>query len=235
MAVPSRSRRAGFVAAVAVLVLFAAGCAGDDGDDQAAEEQAAEEFVEAPDLPSCDEVQVAVVADIDNTLTTSNDEFLQQLRDPQHVPQIRPDAPEMLQTYADLGYWVIYVTARPEPLEAHGMTGRDLTESWLRDQGFPMDDRTRVFLAPDVEAAGDAATFKGSVLEDLMDEGFEIEFAYGDAESDFDAWQVVPVPAERNFSLGEMAGHEGTTAIADEGFTDHIAEVVAPLEALCRR
>jgi hypothetical protein len=138
-----------------------------------------------------------------------------------------------MNAYAELGYWVIYVTARPEPLEAHGMTGRELTETWLADQGFPVDHRTRIDLAPDVDAAGDAASFKGSVLEELIAEGFTIEVAYGDAESDFEAWQVIPVPPDRNFSLGELAGFDGTTGIFDEGFTDHIAEVVDRLEPVC--
>ena len=45
---------------------------------------------------SCD-VQAAVYTDIDETLTTSNEEWAQQLADPSHDPAMRPDADALMQ------------------------------------------------------------------------------------------------------------------------------------------
>ena len=61
----------------------------------------------------------AVVTDIDETLTTSDDEWLSQMGDAEHDPAMRPAANELIQAYADAGYEIVYITVDDDPFEAH--------------------------------------------------------------------------------------------------------------------
>ena len=55
-----------------------------------------------------------MITDIDETLTTSDAEWLMQIIDPSHDPAMRPDANTVMQANDEAGYSVFYVTARGE-------------------------------------------------------------------------------------------------------------------------
>ena len=73
----------------------------------------------------------AVFTDIDETLTTTDEEWLAQLGDPTHDPAMRPGADALMQGYAERGYTVFYVTARGERLALSD--GRGAPTWWPAD------------------------------------------------------------------------------------------------------
>lgn len=174
-----------------------------------------------------DATRAIVVTDIDETLTTSDNEWLTQIGLPNSDPEMRPAADEVMRTYVARGYRVMYVTARGEGLRlVDGTTARDATEAWLDRHGFPYTS-DGVFLAPGLAAfGGEAADYKTRVLEDLQADGFEIHFAYGNADTDVEAYQNVGVPDDRDFLVGRLAGQFGVEPIpTDEAFDDHLPRV----------
>ena len=165
-----------------------------------------------------------VVTDIDETLTTADGEWLSQLADPTHDPLVRPDANVMMQTYADLGYGIFYVTARGEGGQlADGRSAREATEDWLRGHDFPVEG-DRVFLAEGIGALGDSAVaYKSDVIDLLVADGWSFEWAYGNADTDVLAFQASGIADEQIFLVGELAGTMGVQPLQDEdAYTGHL-------------
>jgi len=192
--------------------------------------------VEPPALPTCENVRHAVVTDVDETLTTADSELWKQvLVNPAYNPLERPDASEMLAAYAAKGYWIVYVTARPEQLQLRdGRTERKATNDWLDAIGSPRTgDRSMTFLAPDVFSGLLPRGYKGEVVKSLQASGFSVDYAYGNASTDFQAYADAGLPLERTFSIGELAGYDGTTAIAGDGYSDHLASHLPAVQAVC--
>ncbi len=187
-------------------------------------------------LASCDELHKAVVTDIDATLTTSNDEFVMQAQDVTYDQKERPGASELLEGYSDLGYEIVYVTARPAsfPFPDTDASARAVTLDWLEAHGFPTDpEEATLYLAPDNDAAADPAPYKEGVIDDLRAQGYEFDFGYGDSDTDFEAFLAAGVGEV--FSVGELAGFEGTTAIPGDTYSEHIAEQLGSRDPVCTR
>jgi len=166
----------------------------------------------------------AVFTDIDETLTTSDDEWLAQLMDPEHDPAMRPAADTLITGYADLGYAIYYVTARGESITlGDGRTAREATADWLEAHDFPLAEGA-LYLAPGMHLyEQETIAYKQGVLEDLGDDGWIAEYAYGNAETDILAFQAAGVPDERIFLVGELAGTMGVEPIPDEdAFVTHV-------------
>lgn len=177
------------------------------------------------DEPDC--VTHAVVTDIDETLTTSNDEWVAQLMDPEHDPAMRPDADTLMRSYADLGYAILYVTARGEEMTlSDGRSAREATEDWLVAHDFPMADGA-LFLSPDTLMDEDETiAYKQGVLEDHAAEGWALDWAYGNAETDIIAFQNGGMADDTIFLVGELAGTMGVQAIDDaSAYTAHLAHL----------
>lgn len=173
-----------------------------------------------------------IATDIDETLTTSDAEWLQQLADPSHVPEMRPDANTLMQGYAELGYRVVYITARGEdPVLADGRTSREATWDWLTDQGFPGQPED-LFLAQGIGAAGEVAVeYKSGVLAELSQAGSDAVWAYGNADSDIEAFLQHGIPEDRIFLVGELAGTMGVIGLTDEqAYSDHMPGQLAGVE-----
>ena len=167
-----------------------------------------------PEPEPCVPMQ-AVFTDIDETLTTADQEWIDQLLDASHDPAMRPDAEGVMGAYADLGYGVFYVTARGDGATLDdGRTAREATLDWLEDHGFPVSD-DRVFLAE-----GPAA-----------DQGWEAAWAYGNAETDIEAFIEAGIAADRTFLVGELAGTMGVQPLPDEeAYTEHLADHLPTVE-----
>jgi phosphatidate phosphatase PAH1 len=129
-----------------------------------------------------------------------------------------------MQTYVRRGYRVLYLTARGEGLRLlDGTTAREATEQWLEDHDFPYTS-DGVFLADGVGAlGGEAADYKIGVMEDLMDVGVTFAYAYGNADTDIEAFQAVGIPDDRIFLVGKLAGQMGVVPVTDaEAFDEHL-------------
>ncbi len=170
-----------------------------------------------------------IVTDIDETLTTLDSEFLQQIIDPTHDPAMRPDANTLMQAYHDLGYRIIYLTARGQYLYLlDGTSATDATTNWLTEHGFPFDPAD-VYLSPTVYEL-DPATYKTGVIEGLQAEGYTVAWAYGNATTDMEAYQDSVVPNDQIFlvgSLSDTSGDYGVNPISDaDAYTNHYASFI---------
>ena len=179
----------------------------------------------APCVPS-----YAVFTDIDETLTTLDEEWLSQIADPSHDPAMRPEADTLMRGYADRGYTVFYVTARGEDLTLDdGRSARQASEDWLVAHGFPYAEG-QLYLADGVGAFGDSAVaYKSEVVLGLEAQGWEASWAYGNADTDILAFQQAGIPDERIFLVGELAGTMGVQPVTDEQAYEAHLEVQLPL------
>ncbi len=174
--------------------------------------------------------KLAVITDIDETLTIHDGEWLAQMVDPGHDPQMRPDAAEMLRRYDDRYYTVFYVSARPEAAKlSNGTPARQATQSWLELHGFPIDDG-RLFLMPGNGSFSDDAIvdYKASVIEEIELAGWPVVYAYGNADTDVDAFRQAGIPDASIYLVGDLAGEMGVNAVfGDEAFVVHSNEHLA--------
>jgi len=177
----------------------------------------------------------AIVSDIDETLTTSDNELLLQIVEPEHVQAQRPGAVALIQGFYDRGYQILYLSARYEDLALlDGTLAREFTETWLVDQGFPMDsERTRLVLATEPNSGAETAAYKRGALEDLIAQGWDFSFAFGNADTDIQAYQEAGLAVDHTYIIGDRAGEGGTVAVAGEGWTDLITMLLDPQGRVC--
>ena len=179
---------------------------------------------------------MAVVTDIDETLTTEDGEYLQQFTDPTHDPAERPDAAELMNAYAELGYTIIYVTARGADLDLpDGRSATEATVDWLEGHGFPFEPAD-LYLAERTSYGEDAVVYKAGVLADREDDGWSFAYAYGNSDTDIEAFREGGIADEVIFHVGRNAGTiAGVRAIPiDEAFGAHMAEHMPTVaEAAC--
>lgn len=159
----------------------------------------------------------AVVFDIDETLTTSD---LEQVLDYVGLTTAaaRPGASMMVQEYMDRGYQPVYITARTY------WQARD-TREWLSDAAGIPEFIMRTTLSNEI-SLGETAQYKTDVLKEFQDAGMEFVRAYGNADTDAEAFAAAGIPLSDTYMIGENAGINGTQAIHDEGYIQHISDVV---------
>lgn len=187
----------------------------DDTDAPAPTGDTAE--TDAPAPTACDPVDDAtvtvVVTDIDETLTTSDNEWLTQVALPFHDPEMRPAANDLMLAWQERGYRVIYLTARGKGLSLlDGRSAREATIDWLAAHRFPFRPGD-VYLADGVGALFDAADYKAGVLQGLADDGYEVVWAYGNADTDITAYKQAGVPNDHQFLVGDLAGGMGVNGV----------------------
>lgn len=185
---------------------------------------------------ACELEQPAIVTDIDATLTTSDTEFILQIADGTYDPAEREGAHELITAYADLGYRIMYLTARSEDivLLGTGETAREATERWLVEHGFPSDPETTVVvLAPMFVIDDAAAEFKAGALMEQQAAGWRFDYAYGNAVSDIDAYAAAGIDPLATFIITENGGMGGTVAVPGEGWVDHAAAHLPTVPAVC--
>ncbi len=170
------------------------------------------------------------VTDIDGTLTASDAELFRQVLDGSHVPVAYPDAVALTTAHAERGHAVVYLTGRPYLLS---QKSRD----WLSDLGFASGllrntDSTSELL-PTESGVGN---FKKAFLTRLLDAGYLIDLAYGNASTDIYAYLGAGVPASDVWIIGSNAGEQGTHGVVDS-WTARVAEVraLAPIVQPFRR
>lgn len=184
----------------------------------------------------CEDEQPAIVTDIDETLTTSDAEFFMQLSDPTYDPMEREGGAAMINAYADLGYRIMYLTARSEDLDVTDSdeTSHEITVRWLEEHGYPLDPDTTLVVLSDTLVVGDATTaYKAAALMDQQAMGWRFDYAYGNATTDIDAYAEAGIDVAATFIIGEHAGEGGTVAIEGEDWLDHTAEHLPTVPAVC--
>lgn len=160
----------------------------------------------------------AVITDIDETLTLSDEEIFSQIPDPSYDPIVKTSSVEVMQTWAEKGYQVIYLTARPHQF-------RTETRRWLEDHEYPPGP---MITAPDFVFDETARVYKGAwVNRVLNDLGWDLVAAYGNAVSDIDAYEDAGIAKAVTFIIGPNAGANGTQAIQNDDFTQHLQDYVS--------
>jgi phosphatidate phosphatase PAH1 len=128
------------------------------------------------------------------------------------------DANVMLQTWASKKYAVVYLTARAHIFRAE-------SREWLEALTFPTGPMitSNAVLAtdPDTEA------YKANWLQRMVsDFGWSIVAAYGNEDTDIEAYASVNIPNDHIFIIGPVGGDMGSVAIANDDFTSHVANFV---------
>jgi len=160
-----------------------------------------------------------IITDIDGTLTLSDDELFMQASDGDYDPLMKGAAVELMQAWAAKGYTIVYMTARPHLLRAE-------TRAWLDAHDFPAGP---LISSNSLAVGGSALVYKSAWGTRLLsDFGWSPVAAYGNADTDIGAYDAAGIPKEITFIIGELAGTENTMPIADDDYTDHIAEFVDP-------
>lgn len=224
------SRRAlgRLVTVVGLLALAPVACSGDDGGTDS------DTSTSTSGGPG--ECLQAVVFDIDETLTISNEEWEMQKADGTYDPIAREAAAALVQAYADRGYYIVYLTARSKTwvLSGTNETSPDATHRWLVEHDFPIDDgRSRLIMAEMVVPGDAAQVYKSAALMDMQDEGLSFQAAYGNAVTDIGAFAEAMIAKEVTFIIGVHAGEEGTVAIDGESWKPHLDSYVPTVMTAC--
>ena len=159
----------------------------------------------------------AVVFDIDETLTKSD---LEQILDYTGIEaaEARPAAGQLVQEYLDRGYHPVFITARSY-WYAKG------SRRWLRETLNLPDFTLRTTLANE-QGLFETAQYKTDVMNEMKAAGLEFFRAYGNADTDAEAFNNAGIPLSETYIIGENAGINGTQPLTSEGYEQHISDVV---------
>lgn len=156
-----------------------------------------------------------VITDIDGTLTTDDNQVIDQIPDATYVPVAMGSAVALMKAWDAKNYPIIYLTARPHVLRVE-------SRGWLRDAGFP---NGALLTAIQTE---EAAAYKTAWLQRMVTQfGWVPVAAYGNADTDITAYNNVGIPKDKTFIVGPLAGANGTQPINGMDFAAHIAGYVA--------
>jgi len=161
----------------------------------------------------------AVIFDIDETLTASD---LEQILDYTgiEVADARGGASDLVNHYISQGYHPIFVTGRSY-WYAKG------SRSWLANHLDVPDFTLRTTMSNET-GLFNVADYKAEALLKFKAQGIEIIRAYGNATTDIEAYEAAGIPKAETYIVGKNAGANGTQAIADGNYWDHLYEVVYP-------
>jgi len=159
-----------------------------------------------------------------------------QVMDPTYDPIEREGGSEMIVAYADLGYRIMYLTARAESLDIADTeeTAREITVRWLEEHGYPLDPATTIVVLSESLVVGEAArAYKAAALMEQQATGWRFDYAYGNATSDIDAYENGGIDKSATFIIGDLAGQDGTVAVEGEGWVEHTASHLPTVPAVC--
>ncbi|HEY8526634.1 MAG TPA: hypothetical protein VIL48_16815 [Acidimicrobiales bacterium] len=220
------------VAILLLLVTVASACAeGDDDGEVGVPASFDEETTATPGsttVPPCSESRHAVVFEFLGTLTLERDFGAVVAEQLQVLP--RPGAAEVAAAYHERGYELVYVSTAPTNMPVGDASFVDALNLWLTQNGFPVDDRTRVWTW---DATGDAVI---ALLEELLrmeQAGVSLDGGYTDDADKANAMASGGVPPEGLWTLGPAAGTASSTALAGDDFLAHL-DTVERLGMVCQ-
>ena len=158
-----------------------------------------------------------VLADIDETMTIADEEIFLQISDESYDQVEKPFSVELTQAWAAKGYQMIYLTARPHIFRAE-------TRAWLALHGYAEGP---MITAPELVLGDAARQYKREWVNRITNElGWDIVAAYGNSDSDIDAYEEAGLEKSITFIIGERAGANGTVAIQGDSYAVHIESYV---------
>jgi LNS2 (Lipin/Ned1/Smp2) len=185
---------------------------------------------------ACDNVLTAIVTDIDATLTESDTQWILQLGGGSE-PKARAGGSDLINGYADLGYYIVYLTARPEDTKVPALfgkeTAREATDRWLTEHDFPRPERSVLLLAPTTTFGQATEDYKTGALQDLQSQGYELIYAYGNADTDIGAYEAVGIDKANTYIIGSLAGTESTQPISGDDFVSHAVSQLPTVSEVC--
>lgn len=214
------------------------GAPATSSDAPAASSDAADETATAAATEGgvCQAERPAIVTDIDATLTLSDVEFIMQIGDGNYDPIEREGAAQLIEAYAQRGYFVLYLTARSEQItiQVTDETAREATTRWLEEHGFPLaPGDTELVLAPMLLLGEDVQAYKAQALMERQAAGLRWDYAYGNATTDIGAYAEAGIPVSATFIIDEHAGEEGTVAVEGEGWALHAGTHLPGVPTVC--
>jgi hypothetical protein len=221
------------IAAVVALGMGALACGDGGGDADAPLETAGATTTGDTGLPSCREINRAVVFVVFGGATSGADgEATRWVNDPEAEPVARPKAAAVASTYREVGYEIMYVALLPSETLIGDRPVVDAVTVWLGLNSFPVGEGVRVW-APPGNGSGDPSVALIEELARLGAAGVEVDAGYaGDQETVFPLVSG-GVPRDRVFMVG-ATGDEATsdsdissTPLRDEDLSAHVAEVQA--------
>jgi hypothetical protein len=162
-----------------------------------------------------------VVSDIDGTLTTGDSEFIKQVATfGSYDPKGYPGGPELLDAHAVDGQIVVFLTGRP-------FNFTQWTRDWLVEKKFTAGPlRLTESIGDAFPSESGVGEYKKAFLNSLVDDGFVLDLAYGNASTDISAYFGAGLLADKVWIIGSNAGDEGTHPVTDT-WAPRAAEVVA--------
>lgn len=221
---PTNTRDLSAALAAILVGLTLPSCAGNSGGSDSSSSGGPVECLEA------------IVFDIDETLTISDEEWDMQKADGTYDPVEREAASELVDAYAERGYYIVYLTARSKTWVLGGTeeTSPDATHRWLVEHGFPIDDGRSRLIMSDKLVSGDATrVYKANALMDMQAEGLAFEAAYGNAVTDIAAFADAMIPKSVTFIIGAHAGEESTVGIVGESWKPHLDAHIPSIMTAC--
>jgi hypothetical protein len=227
------------VRGIGVVVALGVGglaCGDGGGDDAAPLETVGATTTSETSLPSCRDVNRAVVFVVFGGATSgAAGEATTWVDDPDAGPEARPGAAELASAYREVGYQIVYISLLPSETRIGDRPVVDAVTVWLGLNSFPVGEGVQVW-APPGDGSGDASVALIEDLTRLGAGGLEIDAGYaGDQEA------ILPlvsggVPRDRVFMLGatDTTGGDVTsntdvssTPLRDGDLAAHVAEVRA--------
>lgn len=163
------------------------------------------------------ETQV-IITDIDGTLTLDDNQFLKQVsQDPNYDPLLNESGDKVMQAWAEKGYKIVYLTSRPYTL-------RGPTREWLHAKKIPFGP---LITADSFVFGPSAREYKRNAVNQMKNEfKWKVVAAYGNADSDYQAYEDAGIPKQITFIVGPRAGESGTVPIGNNDYTDHLNSYV---------
>jgi hypothetical protein len=145
-----------------------------------------------------------VVTDIDGTLTNTI----------WATNEVRVGAAEVLQAFAREGFTIVYLSTRVPWLQQQ-------LPLWLSENGFPAG---ALHVAQNASERNDPRAYKAQILEAYRSRGWKLEYAYGDSETDFLAYQDARIPIDHVYGIqrvNESTCQPGPFSMCLKRWTDY--------------
>ena len=227
------------LAVVVALGVGAAGCGDSGGADEAPLATEGATTTGDTALPSCRDINRAVVFVVFGGATSGADgEATRWVDDAEDEPAARPQAAAVASAYREVGYEIVYVSLLPAETVIGDRPVVDAVTVWLGLNSFPVGDGGRVW-APPGDGSGDPSVALIEELARLGASGVEVDAGYaGDQETIFPLL-TGGVPRDRVFMVGATGDEEtsstdvSSTPLSDDDLAAHVAEVQA-LDPICQ-